>query len=47
MVEMGVGMRITKEYCFDLVNGILNLMKELGIWDGDTTVVKNPIIVFL
>ena len=44
MVEMGVGMRITKEYCFDLVNGILNLMKELGIWDGDTKGVKNPII---
>ena len=44
MVEMGVGMRITKEYCFDLVNGILNIMKELGMWRGNIKEVKDPII---
>ena len=35
VVEMGVGMRITKKYCAQLVTGILNLMREMGIWDGD------------
>ena len=30
VVEMGVGMRITKEYCMQLVDGIFRLMCELG-----------------
>ncbi|MGN0327568.1 MAG: M14 family metallopeptidase [Lachnospira sp.] len=44
VVEMGVGMRITMEYCNQLVDGILNLMKELGIWKGKTVSPKKPII---
>ena len=35
VVEMGVGMRITKKYCAQLITGIFNLMKDMGIWDGD------------
>ncbi|MDQ1337547.1 MAG: uncharacterized protein QG617_514 [Campylobacterota bacterium] len=31
VVEMGVGMRVTKEYGVQLLNGILNLMKKEGI----------------
>ncbi|MFA6190753.1 MAG: M14 family metallopeptidase [Sulfurimonas sp.] len=31
VVEMGVGMRLTKEYGVQLLNGILNLMKKEGI----------------
>lgn len=31
VVEMGVGMRLTKEYGFQLLTGILNLMKKEGI----------------
>ena len=31
VVEMGVGMRLTKNYGYQLLNGILNLMKEEGI----------------
>ncbi len=31
VVEMGVGMRLTKEYGTQLLNGILNLMKKEGI----------------
>lgn len=31
VVEMGVGMRLTKEYGMQLLNGILNLMKHEGI----------------
>ncbi|MDO4345343.1 MAG: M14 family metallopeptidase [Eubacteriales bacterium] len=44
VVEMGVGMRITKKYCDQLTEGILNLMKELGIWEGETGPVIEPVI---
>ena len=44
VVEMGVGMRITTEYGNQLVDGIFCLMKELGIWDGETVEPKRPII---
>lgn len=44
VVEMGVGMRITKSYGDQLVDGILNLMKEMGIWAGATSEIRKPII---
>lgn len=44
VVEMGVGMRLTKEYGDQLVTGIFNLMKELGIWKGDTPEVREPVV---
>ena len=44
VVEMGVGMRITKEYCDQLFDGIFRLMKELGMWKGDNTSVREPIV---
>lgn len=44
VVEMGVGMRITGEYCFQLVDGIFHLMKVLGIWQGETITPRTPII---
>lgn len=44
VVEMGVGMRITKDYGYQLVNGILNLMKEMGIWSGPVESVREPLI---
>lgn len=44
VVEMGVGMRITKEYGDQLVDGIFVLMKELGIWSGDVITPKEPIV---
>jgi predicted deacylase len=34
VVEMGVGMRITESFCTQLVDGILNLLRELGMWNG-------------
>lgn len=34
VVEMGVGMRINREYGDRLVEGIFNLMKHLGMWKG-------------
>lgn len=44
VVEMGVGMRITKEYCDQLTDGIFVLMKALGIWSGDVITPREPIL---
>lgn len=44
VVEMGVGMRITKNYGLQMVDGIFNLMKKLGIWSGDAPAVRKPIL---
>lgn len=44
VAEMGVGMRITKEYGNQLVDGIFNLMKYMGIWTGPVGPVRKPII---
>lgn len=44
VVEMGVGMRITRSYGDQLVDGIFNLMKKLGIWTGPVHQVRVPII---
>ena len=44
VVEMGVGMRITKEYCDQLVDWIFNLMKKMGIWEGEAKEPRVPII---
>lgn len=35
VIEAGVGMRITKDYCIQLTDGIFNAMKYMGIWLGD------------
>ncbi|MFI3171863.1 MAG: M14 family metallopeptidase [Eubacteriales bacterium] len=47
VVEMGIGMRITKEYGNQLVDGIVCLMKQLGIYDAPTTseeAIKTPVV---
>ncbi len=44
VVEMGVGMRITKSYCNQLADGIMNLMREMGIWQGETPEPRKPVI---
>lgn len=44
VVEMGVGMRITKSYGEQLVKGLFNLMSKLGIWTGPVEKPKVPII---
>ncbi|KAA6318902.1 succinylglutamate desuccinylase [termite gut metagenome] len=35
VVEMGIGMRITREYGNRLVEGIFNMMSEMGMWKGE------------
>lgn len=44
VVEMGVGMRITQRYGEQMVDGIFQLMKKMGIWKGEVNPVKKPII---
>lgn len=43
-IEMGVGMRINQENGNLLVEGIFSLMKEMGIWRGEITAPKKPIV---
>lgn len=44
VVEMGVGMRITRAYTDQLVTGILNTMASMGVWDGAAGPVREPVI---
>ena len=44
VVEMGVGMRITQRYGEQMVDGIFQLMKKMGIWTGEVKPVRKPII---
>ena len=46
VVEMGVGMRITKEYGDQLTDGILFLMKDMGIWNGMVDDIRKPVISY-
>lgn len=45
VVEMGVGMRITRSYGDALCDGIMNLLIDLGIWSGPApTNLHEPIV---
>lgn len=44
VVEMGVGMRITRRYGDQMVDGIFHLMKKMEIWNGEVKAVRKPII---
>jgi predicted deacylase len=44
VVEMGVGMRITEYYCIQLLDGILNLLSKLGMWNGELRQTMIPIV---
>ncbi len=44
VVEMGVGMRLTPAYGEQLTEGILNLMRTQGMWDGQTSCTHTPIV---
>ncbi len=47
VVEMGIGMRVTKEMGDQLVDGILHLMEEMGIFDipeGRDIAIRKPIV---
>ncbi|MCF0252822.1 MAG: succinylglutamate desuccinylase/aspartoacylase family protein [Duodenibacillus sp.] len=44
VVEMGVGMRITKDYGERITQGILNLMAKLGVWSEKRKPSCEPIL---
>ena len=44
VVEMGVGMRITRSYGNQMTDGILSMMAQMGIWDGEVPYIKRPVI---
>lgn len=44
VVEMGVGNRVTRAYGDQLIDGILNLMSHLGMWDAPVMPVTPPMI---
>ena len=44
VVEMGVGMRITRAYGDQLLDGIFHLLHSEGIWLGDSPEVRKPIV---
>ena len=44
VVEMGVGMRLTKAYADQLVSGIFNVMSKMGIWKGPAEAARTPMI---
>jgi len=44
VVEMGVGMRITRDYGDQLIHGLFSLMHELGIWDAEQPPVRTPVV---
>lgn len=44
VVEMGVGMRVTQDYGYQLVDGLFHLMHQMGIWEGEVSPVREPIV---
>lgn len=42
--SMGVGLRITVAYAEQILDGIFVILKKLGIWQGETRPVSNPIV---
>lgn len=44
VIEMGVGTRVDREYGNQVVEGILHLMKELGMWEGRVGEIQYPVI---
>lgn len=43
-VEMGTGMRITKQFGDQITEGIFCLLKEIGMWSGPVITPKTPIV---
>lgn len=44
VLETGIGMRVTKTYGDQLVDGLLNIMKSLGIWTGEVGPIRTPLV---
>lgn len=46
VIESGAAYRINQKYCNEIVDGLFCLMKELGIWSGDTIAVRENTIIY-
>lgn len=44
VVEMGLGMRVNRQYGNQVVDGIFHLMHEMGLWTGPVSVAREPAI---
>ena len=44
VIEMGVGNKVERRYGDQIIEGIFNLMIELGMWKADKTPVRKPMI---
>lgn len=44
VIEMGMGTRINRRFGNQVVDGIFNLMKKLGMWSGETGKIQFPVI---
>lgn len=44
VVEMGVGQRINHKMCSRLVEGIFSLMADMGMWNGETSVMQEGLV---
>lgn len=44
VIEMGFASKISKKYGDQTVDGIFNLMSQLGIWTGDTVPVRDSLV---
>lgn len=44
VVEMGVGQRIDREYCDQLLHGIFNLLNQMGIWAEEEHGISHPMV---
>lgn len=46
VIESGVAYRINQDYCNEIVDGLFALMKEMGIWKGDTVSPKEVPVTY-
>lgn len=46
VIESGAAYRINQEYCNKIVDGLFSLMKEMGIWKGETKPVLNRTVTY-
>ena len=44
VVEMGMGTRISRRFGNQVVDGIFNLMREMGVWNGPEGKIQYPVI---
>lgn len=44
VVELGVGLRVTKDYGRQMADGIMHLLAKAGVWNGPAPEVREPIV---